>query len=623
VAKPIVVQIIGDAKQFTSTLSDAGSKLESFSAQFATPGGAALAFGSAILGAGVALFKMGQSAQEAFDQIRVSTGATGDALQGMEDSVNRIAQTTPSAFGQIADAVTELNQRLDLTGLPLEGLATQFLNLSRITGTDLHQNITAVTGAFNNWGIAQEDQKAKLDELFRAYQQTGVAVADLATTLAQNGAVLRDAGYGFESATAFIAEMGRRGVDATQVLSGLRHAEAAVTEEHVKAQKDQAKASQDAADRVVAATERRRAAEERLAQITKDNARAAEDAAKALADANTNQAEVEADAAKDVARAKEDAAKLIEHVQKPVNDGAVAMADYNKRLAEAQQEAAQKVADAEDTAAKRRRDAAKRVVDDQERVTRVTEDSADRVAQAHQQTADANERANARVRSSSTETTAALSKDNESTATSIQGVIAKIQELGPSAEAQSLALQAFGARAGEQMYAALTQGKTGVQDLENAIKNGSDTVNKAAADADRFGQSWQRLKNDLTVAIEPAATDFFVGLSVILEKLIEDVPKLGKAIKDASGWLGNSLGGFVQSMGHPGFATGGQVMASGFYPVGERGRENVWLPQGAQVQPSWSGGGGGGDTYNIHGYTMSPAELAREIAWQRRRGDGR
>jgi hypothetical protein len=71
-----------------------------------------------------------------------------------------------------------------------------------------------------------------------------------------------------------------------------------------------------------------------------------------------------------------------------------------------------------------------------------------------------------------------------------------------------------------------------------------------------------------------------------------------------------------------GFAWGGDVLATGMYDVGERGRERVLLPMGARVQPAHAASGGG-DTYIINQPNATPAQLAREIAWRRRLGDGR
>ena len=85
----------------------------------------------------------------------------------------------PTDFGTAADAITQINQRLGLTGEPLQALSKQFLELSRITGTDLDTNIEAVTRTFGDWGVSVKQQPAFLDKMFRASQETGIAVGDL------------------------------------------------------------------------------------------------------------------------------------------------------------------------------------------------------------------------------------------------------------------------------------------------------------------------------------------------------------------------------------------------------------------------------------------------------------
>lgn len=76
----------------------------------------------------------------------------------------------------------------------------------------------------------------------------------------------------------------------------------------------------------------------------------------------------------------------------------------------------------------------------------------------------------------------------------------------------------------------------------------------------------------------------------------------------------------------PGRAYGGTVSTAGMYRINERstvGGESVFLPAGARVAPSYAGAEGKGDTFNIYAPNATPAEVAREIAWRRRLGDGR
>ena len=49
----------------------------------------------------------------------------------------------------------------------------------------------------------------------------------------------------------------------------------------------------------------------------------------------------------------------------------------------------------------------------------------------------------------------------------------------------------------------------------------------------------------------------------------------------------------------------------------------MFLPAGSRVQPNYAGGSGGATTINVYAPNAGPAEVAREIAWRRRMGDGR
>ena len=59
-----------------------------------------------------------------------------------------------------------------------------------------------------------------------------------------------------------------------------------------------------------------------------------------------------------------------------------------------------------------------------------------------------------------------------------------------------------------------------------------------------------------------------------------------------------------------GFASGGDVLTSGVYDVGEVGTERVYLPQGSHVVPH-SQMGGGAPTYNIDARGTDPAVTAQ------------
>lgn len=208
----LTVKVLGDTGPFEQSM---GKMTKVGAAAFA---GLVVAAGA---GAG-ALFKVGASFDTEFDKIRVGTGATGDALGGLEESFKDVARTVPASFGDIGTAIADLNTRTGLTGDDLESLTGQFLNLSRITGTDTKGNIETLTRTFGDWGIATEDQEGALDKLYRAGQASGVGVDVLGQKIVQFGAPLRNLGFSFEESTALMAKFDKEGVNTEGVMSGLK-----------------------------------------------------------------------------------------------------------------------------------------------------------------------------------------------------------------------------------------------------------------------------------------------------------------------------------------------------------------------------------------------------------------
>jgi TP901 family phage tail tape measure protein len=169
----------------------------------------------------VGLFEVGSQFDDAFDNIRIGTGATGPALEALQADMKAVAGAVPASFGDAGKAITVFSQKLGLTGAPLQTLSSQVLELSRMTGTDLGGNLTAVTDVFNNFGVGAGEQSGKLDLLFRASQASGVSVAELAGTMSGAGVVLREVGLSFDQSAGFLATLAKAGVDAGDVMPAL------------------------------------------------------------------------------------------------------------------------------------------------------------------------------------------------------------------------------------------------------------------------------------------------------------------------------------------------------------------------------------------------------------------
>jgi TP901 family phage tail tape measure protein len=223
VIRSLVVRIGADLTEFEKGLKATQKQLSTFGKTM-TNAGSALTKSITVPLAGIALAagKVGLDFDDAFDKIRVGTGATGDALSGLESDFKTVFASVPNDMDAVATAIADLNTRTGATGPALQEMATQFLNLSRITGVDLPNTIATATRLFGDWSVTAEDTGGTLDYLFKVSQSTGIGVDTLSDKMVQFGAPLRQMGFGFETAAALIGEFEKEGVNTELVLGGLR-----------------------------------------------------------------------------------------------------------------------------------------------------------------------------------------------------------------------------------------------------------------------------------------------------------------------------------------------------------------------------------------------------------------
>ncbi len=183
---------------------------------------AAAVAAAALAGLAIAAVKLGGEFDKAYDTIRVGTGATGEVLDGLKADFKEVVKSVPADFADAGTAVADLNTRLGITGKPLQDLSAQFLDLARITGTEVGVNIDTATRAFGDWNIASDKQSEALDRMFRASQNSGVAVDKLGGQIVQFGAPLRNLGFGFDTSLALLAQFNKTGVNTEAVMAGLK-----------------------------------------------------------------------------------------------------------------------------------------------------------------------------------------------------------------------------------------------------------------------------------------------------------------------------------------------------------------------------------------------------------------
>jgi phage-related minor tail protein len=207
----LAIKLTAEIDQLRQRLAQGENLTKAFSA-------AAVA---AFLAVSAAAFAAGLQIDDAMDNIRISTGATGTALAGLEDSFNRVFANVPSSAGDASTAVAQLSVRTGQTGVALENLSSQVLTLARITKSDLNATVEDSAKVFQGWGIAAADQAGTLDMVLRASQATGVTVSSLLQTMVTAGPVFRAAGYDFATSAALIGGFEKAGVNGQRAVASL------------------------------------------------------------------------------------------------------------------------------------------------------------------------------------------------------------------------------------------------------------------------------------------------------------------------------------------------------------------------------------------------------------------
>jgi len=227
-------------EQDLKSLKDQMSNFGSVAAQqLAAAGQKVKDLGDKLEKAGIALSKtvtapivaVGTAAVAAFtevddgmDIIVKKTGASGKALEDMEDAAKNLATSIPTDFRTAGEAVGEVNTRFGLVGDALESTSRKFIEFADLNGTTVTSSIDSVQAAMAAFNVDADKAGAILDMLNKAGQESGTDISKLTGDLTSNAAALQEMGFGINSSIGFLANLNKSGLDSSSVLAGLKKA---------------------------------------------------------------------------------------------------------------------------------------------------------------------------------------------------------------------------------------------------------------------------------------------------------------------------------------------------------------------------------------------------------------
>ncbi|MGN8696983.1 phage tail tape measure protein [Bacillota bacterium HCP3S3_F1_1] len=181
---------------------------------------------AAVGAASVAAWK---EVDEALDTVTEKTGASGAALEDMQNRAKSIAETIPTDFQTAGDAIGEVNTRFGLTGDALEDLSTKFVEFATLNSTDVSTSVDNVSSVLNAFGQSSDDAGNLLDALNQVGQATGVSMDTLSQDLAKNAGQFQAMGLSAEQAAGFMGSVEMSGLDTSTMLTGLTKAQKVAT----------------------------------------------------------------------------------------------------------------------------------------------------------------------------------------------------------------------------------------------------------------------------------------------------------------------------------------------------------------------------------------------------------
>lgn len=199
-------------------VGEVGKKIGKVGKKLMPVSGAAAAVGTA----SVAAFN---ELDAGYDTIVTKTGATGDALDSLQESMRNLFGNLPIDAETAGVAIGEVNTRFGATGEELEDLSRQFIQFSEINGTDLNSSIDSVDALMTKFGVDSSQTGEVLGLLTKAGQDTGISMDALENALNTNGATLKEMGLDLTGSVNLLAQFEANGVDATTALAGLKKAQ--------------------------------------------------------------------------------------------------------------------------------------------------------------------------------------------------------------------------------------------------------------------------------------------------------------------------------------------------------------------------------------------------------------
>ena len=143
-----------------------------------------------ILAIGAASYAAWSEVDDGLDTVVTMTGATGEALEGLQNSLQTVYSNSSIGMDTLAASLGEVNTRFGFTGEQLESTTELFAEFAEINGDDVVGAVDSADKVMKQFGVSTDQMDGYLGLLTKTAQDTGMSTSDLQGSLEKNGATL-------------------------------------------------------------------------------------------------------------------------------------------------------------------------------------------------------------------------------------------------------------------------------------------------------------------------------------------------------------------------------------------------------------------------------------------------
>ena len=191
-----VAEAADDTAESVSKIETAANALDTVSTKAGNAAKAMAPISAAAGAIGAAAYASAKDLDDGYDIVITKTGATGEALESLHGSMEKVFTDVPTDAETAGTAIGEVNTRFQLTGEILEDVSKQFIEFAEINGTDLNSSIDNVDTILNKFNVDSKESGNVLGLLTKVGQDTGLSMETLESSLISNGSTLKEKNLG-------------------------------------------------------------------------------------------------------------------------------------------------------------------------------------------------------------------------------------------------------------------------------------------------------------------------------------------------------------------------------------------------------------------------------------------